>query len=304
VQALSSLGLGASLTGVADKVFSTAKELGDIGYRAFEKVWPILSDPKKGVPIAIVGIKLIEQFTPDPNVVDPIFQFAEYLEKYDVHQILGPSPPMFNIPWDTINAMLPDEQCGGLDYVACEIRNALKALARGLIGGLAGIGSFIYWALWNLAYYTVEAVLKLGSFIIKYLIVPVAKAVIAATNTVFSTIKRALCVYVQYVAPFITIYRAVEDLVSGKKLRTAADIAAGIVLPAAVVAQDCGFASPLPVSVPSVQPPIQQPTYTPPPMYRYAYDYYLVSDSASAILRNRTLEVLDIIEVKEGTIGA
>jgi hypothetical protein len=303
VQALSSLGLGASISSVAERVFSTAKELGDVGYRAFQKVWPVLSDPKKGVPLAVVGIKLIEQFSPDPNVVDPLSQFAEWLEKYDPSNILGPPPPMFQINWDQINSMLPDEQCGFGD-ILCATRNALRALARGIIGGFAGIGLFIYWALWNLAYYALKALLSLGSFIIKYLIVPVAKAIIAAVNSVFTLIKKALCAYVQYVAPFVTIYRAVEDMASGRKWRTAVDVAAGILLPLAVVSQDCGFASPLPVSAPPVGAPVQPPVYTPPPGITYAYSYYLMYDRAEAVLRNRTLEVYDILEVKEGTIGA
>jgi len=243
VQALSGIGLGASISGVAERVFSTAKELGDIGFRAFQKVWPILSNPRMGVPLAVLGIKMVEHFAPDPNVVDPLMQFAEWLERYDPSNILGPEPPVFNIPWDAINAMLPDEQCAFGD-ILCATRNALRALARGIIGGFAGVGSFIYWALWHLAYYVILAFMKLGAFIIKYLVVPVAKALIAAVNTVFTVVKRALCVYVQYVAPFITIYRAVEDWASGRKFRSAIDVVAGIVLPMAVVAQDCGFASP------------------------------------------------------------
>jgi hypothetical protein len=155
-----------------------------------------------------------------------------------------------------------------------------------------------------LAYYAIKAFLSLGAFIIKYLVVPVAKAIISAVNTVFTLIKRALCAYVQYVAPFITIYRAIEDLASGRKFRTAIDIGAGIILPMAVVSQDCGFASPLPVYAPPVGAPIQTPVYSPPPGVIYAYSYYLVYDRAEAVLSNRTIEVYDIIEVKEGTIGA
>jgi hypothetical protein len=303
VQTLSSLGLGSSIAGVADRVFSVARELGDIGFQAFQKVWPVLSDPKKGVPIAVVGITLIEHFAPDPNIVDPLMQFADWMEKYDPSNILGPEPPIFQINWDQINAVLPDEQCAWGD-ILCGTRNALRAIARGIIGGFAGVGSFIYWALWHLAAIVIKAVLQLGAFIIKYLIVPVAKTIISAVNSVFTIVKKALCVYIQYVAPFITIYRAVEDWTSGRRFRSVIDVAAGIVLPAALVAQNCGFASPLPVSVPSVPAPVQQPIYTPPPMYRYAYEYYLVVDNAAAIMTNRTIEAYDIIEVKEGTIGA
>ena len=303
MQSLSSIGAGAAISGVAERVFSTARELGDIGLRAFQKVWPVLSDPKKGVPLAVVGIKLVEQFAPDPNIVDPLFQFGEWLEKYDPSQILGPEPPIFQINWDAINAAVPDEQCGFGD-VLCATRNALRALARGIIGGFAGVGSFIYWALWHMAYYAIKALLSLGAFIIKYLVVPVAKAIISAVNTVFTLVKRALCVYVQYVAPFIAIYRAVEDLASGRKFRTAIDIGAGIILPMAVVSQDCGFASPLPVYAPPVGAPIQMPVYAPPPGTMYGYSYYLMYDRAEAVLSNRTIEVYDILEVKEGTIGA
>ena len=303
MQSLSSIGAGAAISGVAERVFSTARELGDIGLRAFQKVWPVLSDPKKGVPLAVVGIKLVEQFAPDPNIVDPLFQFGEWMEKYDPTQILGPEPPIFQISWDAINAAIPDEQCGWGDAL-CATRNALRALARGIIGGFAGIGSFIYWALWHLAYYAIKAFLSLGAFIIKYLVVPVAKAIISAVNTVFTLVKRALCAYVQYVAPFLAIYRAVEDLASGRKFRTALDIGAGIILPMAVVAQDCGFASPLPVYAPPVGAPIQTPVYTPPPGVVRGFSYYLVYDRAEAVLSNRTISVLDVIEVKEGTIGA
>jgi len=72
----------------------------------------------------------------------------------------------------------------------------------------------------------------------------------------------------------------------------------------AVVSQDCGFPSPLPVYAPPVSAPIRTPVYTPPPGVIYAYSYYLVYDRAEAVLSSRTIEVRDIIEVKEGTIGA
>ena len=303
MQSISSISAGAAISGVAERVFSTARELGDIGLKAFQKVWPTLSNPRRGVPLAVLGLKLIEHFAPDPNIVDPLFEFGNWMEKYDPKGILGEEPPIFNINWDAINAAIPDEQCGWGD-VFCATRNALRALARGLVGGFAGIGSFIYWALWHLAYYAIKVFLLLGAFLIKYLIVPIAKAIISAVNTVFTLIKRALCVYVQYVAPFITIYRAVEDLTSGRKFRTAIDIGAGIILPMAVVSQDCGFASPLPVYAPPVGAPIQQPVYAPPPIFRYAYDYYLAYDKAEAILSNRIISAYDILEVKEGTIGA
>jgi len=303
VQSLSSLGAGAAISGVAERVFSTARELGDIGLRAFQKVWPTLSNPRRGVPLAVLGIKLIEHFAPDPNIVDPLFQFGEWMERYDPSGILGPEPPIFQINWDAINAAIPDEQCGWGD-VFCATRNALRALARGIIGGFAGIGSFIYWALWHTVYYLIKVFLLLGAYLIKYLVVPVAKAIISAVNTVFTLIKRALCTYIQHVAPYITIYRTIQDWVSGKKFWSVVDVAAGIVLPAALVAQDCGFPSPLPAYAPPVSAPIRTPVYTPPPGVIYAYSYYLVYDRAEAVLSNRIIEVYDILEVKEGTIGA
>jgi len=301
VQALSSL--GAAISGVADRVFTVARELGDVGFKAFKKVWPVLSDPKKGVPLAILGIKLVEQFAPDPNIVDPIFEFGNWMEKYNPKEILGEEPPIFQINWDVISATIPDEQCGWGD-VFCATRNALRALARGLVGGFAGIGSFIYWAVWHTVYYAIKVFLLLGAYLIKYLVVPVAKAIITAVNGVFTLVKRALCAYIQHVAPYITIYRAIEDLASGRKFKTAIDIGAGIILPMAVVSQDCGFPSPLVTYAPPVSAPIRTPVYTPPPGVIYAYSYYLVYDRAEAILSSRTIEVYDIIEVKEGTIGA
>jgi hypothetical protein len=303
VQSISSLGAGAAISGVAERVFSTARELGDIGLRAFQKVWPTLSNPRRGVPLAVLGIKLIEHFAPDPNIVDPLFEFGNWMEKYDPKGILGEEPPIFQINWDAINAAIPDEQCGWGD-VFCATRNALRALARGLVGGFAGIGSFIYWAVWHTVYYAIKVFLLLGAYLIKYLVVPVAKAIITAVNGVFTLVKRALCAYIQHVAPYITIYRAIEDLASGRKFKTAIDIGAGIILPMAVVSQDCGFPSPLPVYAPPVGAPIRTPVYTPPPGVIYAYSYYLVYDRAEAVLSSRTIEVRDIIEVKEGTIGA
>jgi len=301
VQALSSLGV--AISGVADRVFTVARELGDVGFKAFQKVWPVLSDPKKGVPLAILGIKLVEHFAPDPNIVDPIFEFGNWMEKYDPKEILGEEPPIFQINWDVINATIPDEQCGWGD-VFCATRNALRALARGLVGGFAGIGSFIYWAVWHTVYYAIKVFLLLGAYLIKYLVVPIAKAIISAVNSVFTLVKRALCAYIQHVAPYITIYRAIEDLASGRKFKTAIDIGAGIILPMAVVSQDCGFPSPLPVYAPPVSAPIRTPVYTSPRGVIYAYSYYLVYDRAEAVLSSRTIEVHDIIEVKEGTIGA
>jgi hypothetical protein len=301
---LGGLGIGETIASIADRVFSIAKEAGDIGYKAFEKVWPILSDPKKGVPLAIVAIKSIEYFAPDPNYgFDQLSNFADWLQSYDPSQILGPQPPQFYVNWDQINQWIPDEQCSWGD-VLCGTRNALRSMARGIIGGFAAIGSFIYWGLWNLAYYALKALFYLGSFIIKYLIIPIGKALMTIIANVFTVIKKAFCAYIQYVAPFVTIYRAVYDVSTGKKLWGGIDIIAGIVLPMAFVSQDCGFPSPLPISVPSVPSPIQQPVYTPPPNFRYAYDYYLGYDNASAIMTKKMIEAYDIIYTPEGTIGA
>ena len=303
MQAFAGLGIGEAISSVADKVFSIAKEAGQIGYDAFKKVWPILSDPKKGVPLAIVAIKAVEYFAPDPNFgFDQLSSFADWLQSYDPAQILGPQPQMFYVNWDQINQWLPDEQCGWGD-ILCGARNSLRAFARGIIGGFEAIGSFIYWGLWNLAYYFLKALFYLGSFLIKYLVIPVGKALMTIINGVFTIIKKAFCAYIQYVAPFITIYRAIQDLATGKKLMTAVDIAAGIILPAAVVAQDCGFPSPLPKYAPPVQPPIQQPIYTPPPVFRYAYDYYLGYDYASATLVLRVVSVYDKLTILEGGTG-
>ena len=140
MQALSSL--GATISGVAERVFTVARELGDVGFKAFQKVWPTLSNPRRGVPLAILGIKLVEHFAPDPNIVDPLFQFGDWMEKYDPSGILGPEPPIFQINWDVINVAIPDEQCTWGD-VLCDTRNAIRAIARGIAGGFAAIGSFI-----------------------------------------------------------------------------------------------------------------------------------------------------------------
>jgi len=303
VQALAGLGIGETISSIADRVFSIAKEAGQIGYDAFKKVWPILSDPKKGVPLAIVAIKAVEYFAPDPNFgIDQLSDFADHLASYDPSQILGSQPQMFNVNWDQINQWIPDEQCSWGDVI-CGTRNALRALARGLIGGFAAIGSFIYWGLWNLAYYALKALLYLGSFIIKYLVIPIGKALMSIIANVFTIIKRAFCAYIQYVAPYITIYRAVSDLAAGKKLWGGIDIVAGVVLPAAFVSQDCGFPSPLPISAPSVPSPIKQPVYTSPPTFRYAYDYYTTYDYASAVLALKVVSVYDTLTISEGGSG-
>jgi len=303
VQALAGLGIGETISSVANQVFSIAKEAGQIGYDAFKKVWPVLSDPKKGVPLAILGIKAIEYFAPDPNYgFDSLSNFADWLMSYDPSQILGPQPQMFYVNWNQINQWIPDEQCSFGDLL-CGTRNALRSIARGLIGGFTAIGSFIYWGLWNLAYYALKGLFYLGAFIIKYLVIPVGKALTSIIANVFTVIKKALCAYIQYVSPIMTIYRTVSDLATGKKLYTALDVVAGIVLPAAVVAQDCGFASPLPISAPSIPSPIQQPVYTPPPVFRYAYDYYTTYDYASAVLTIKVVSVYDTLAIAEGGTG-
>ena len=303
MQALAGLGIGETISSVADRVFSIAKEAGQIGYDAFKKVWPVLSDPKKGVPLAILAIKAVEYFAPDPNFgIDQLSSFADWLQSYDPSQILGPQPQALYVNWNQINQWIPDEQCGWGD-ILCGTRNALRALARGIIGGFAGIGSFIYWELWNLAYYALKALFYLGAFLIKYLIIPIGKALTAIIANVFTIIKKAFCAYIQYVAPIMTIYRTVSDLATGKKLYTALDVVAGVVLPAAVVAQDCGFASPLPISGSSIPSPIQQPIYTPPPVFRYAYDYYTTYDYASAVLTLKVVSVYDTLTISEGGTG-
>jgi len=196
VQALTGLGIGETISSVADRIFSIAKEAGQIGYDAFKKVWPVLSDPKKGVPLAILAIKAVEYFAPDPNFgIDQLSNFADWLQSYDPSKILGPQPQMFYVNWNQINQWIPDEQCGWGD-ILCGTRNALRALARGLIGGFEAIGSLIYWELWNLAYYLIKGLLYLGAFLIKYLIIPIGKALTAIiANCVHDHQEGVLCVY-------------------------------------------------------------------------------------------------------------
>jgi hypothetical protein len=163
-----------------------------------------------------LAIKAVEYFAPDPNFgIDQLSSFADWLQSYDPSQILGPQPQMFYVNWNQINQWIPDEQCGWGD-ILCGTRNALRALARGIIGGFAGIGSFIYWGLWNLAYYALKALFYLGAFLIKYLIIPIGKALMAIIANVFTIIKKAFCAYIQYVAPIMTIYRAVSNWRRGR----------------------------------------------------------------------------------------
>jgi hypothetical protein len=59
----------------------------------------------------------------------------------------------------------------------------------------------------------------------------------------------------------------------------------------------------LPISAPSIPSPIQQPIYTPPPVFRYAYDYYVEYDYASAVLTLKVVSVYDKLVISEGGSG-
>lgn len=294
--------VGASV--VSDKLISAARSIGSHAFSFLEKTASILRDTKKGVPFAIAIVKLADFAKTDPNTYSgPVESAGEWLMNLDPTQLLG-QPPQgpFYIDWNTINAILPDLQCNWGD-LGCWIQNGLRALGRAVLGALYGVGSTIYWALWNFAYWTIKAVTFATGWFLKYVVANIVKFIISAMNYVADGIKKLMCMYLTYVAPFLSIYKGIADAASGKRALGIFELIAGTVLPLTIVSSECGvqlppFTPPPSPTAPSPPPP----SYTVPPNYVYPYDSVSISDYVSVELKMKTIYITDSIVINDGSI--
>ena len=307
-------GLGGEIAGIASAAFqrlvATARTLGTTAVRVFRLQWRCFSNPVCGIPVAITGIKLLHHLMPDPNfAVQSLFDFAERLEKFDLSQVLP--PPQKNIigdPGQEAYRLLPDEECAGGD-VLCQIRNGLRAIARGILAGFIALGNILYFIGWHFVNIVVGGMLKLVAWIIKYFVIPIVQTTLYGIGGMLSILKNALCVYIYHVSPWLSLYRFARDLFSGRKFRAVLDITVGIVVPMAVVREDCGALAEIPPFMPASPPPT--PTYVPPertpvygaPAYTMTFgDYITLSDTSPTRLTSRTLTFSDKITLSDGTV--
>ena len=289
----------------ASGIFSRISRLGDTAVSIFGKIWPLLADTKKGVPLAIAGIKLAQHFMIDPNfALSQLSDTVERLERFDPTTLIGQPPPN---PIDSAfnaGSMIPDEDCNALD-IACQIRNGFRAVVRGLVMGGVFLASSVHNILWNLAYFLISGALKLASMAVRYVVIPIVQTLIAAYNGLLSTLKNALCVYVTHVAPYLSIYNMVQDLVKGRRMFAVFDVGVGIFMPLALVSADCGFTAPIPFPAepspapgPVTVPPARSPDYIVPILERREYDSIAISDtlmisSTRGIIFNDRIDILD-----------
>jgi hypothetical protein len=307
-------GLGGEVAGIASAAFqrlvATARTLGTTAVRVFRLQWRCLSNPVCGVPVAITGIKLLHHLMPDPNfAVQDLLSFADRLEKFDLSQVLP--PPRQNIvgdPGQEAYRMLPDEECAWGD-VACQVRNGLRAAARGILAGFIALGNILHFIGWHFVNIVVGGVLKLIAWIIRYFVVPIVQTVLYGINGILSILKNALCVYIYHVSPWLSLYRFARDLLTGRKVWAALDIVVGIAVPMAVVREDCGALAEMPPFMPASPPPTparvpleRSPVYGA-PAYVIAFgDYITLSDASPARLASRTLAFSDRVAVSDGTV--
>ena len=292
-----------SIADILSRVESEATKIGSIGINFLQKTARFLSDPKKGIPLAISVVKLASFAKADPSVaVKPISDFGEWLMSYDPANIIG-QPPQgpFYIDWNAINGILPDLQCGPLD-MGCFIQNGLRALGRATLGALYGIGNTIYWALWNVAYWLLKAVMYLAGWVLKYVVANIISALVSFVNTVLDGIKTMMCVYVTYVSPFLVMYDGFRQMTSGRRYVGVMEMVFGILPPIAIVAQDCGITVPVFPTAPSVTVPAPSPVYNVPPRFAYPYVSVSVADSFTAKPLLKTLMMTDTVNVKDGGV--
>ncbi|MEM0010201.1 MAG: hypothetical protein QXT84_00750 [Candidatus Bathyarchaeia archaeon] len=291
------------IAGALSRVEAEASRIGSFGISFLRRTASMLSNPAKGLPLAIGIIKLFSFAKTDPSAISgPIAQFGEWLMNYDPTLVIGRQPEgPFYIDWNAVNSILPDLQCGALD-VGCLIQNGLRALGRAILGALYGIGNTYYWALWNAAYWLIKAVTYIAGWFLKYLVANIVSAIVGFINTVIDGIKRMMCVYVTYVSPFLTMYDGFKLMASGRKFVGVMEMVAGIFIPFAIVAHDCGIQSPVFSPAPSPSAPSPSPVYTAPPGYSYGYASVRVSDGFSATSLMKTLMLSDSVVVKDGGV--
>lgn len=281
------------LTGVLSRVEAEAYRIGSFGISFLRSTASVLSNPAKGLPLAISIIKLSSFAKTDPSAAaEPIAKFGEWLMNFDPVKIIGRPPEgPFYIDWNAVNSILPDLQCAALD-AGCIIQNGLRALGRAILGALYGTASTFYWTLWNAAYWLIKAVTYTAGWLLKYVVANIVSAVVNFINTVIDGIKRMMCVYVAYVSPLLTIYDGLKLAASGRKFVGVMEMVAGIFIPIAAVAQDCEMMK-------HPQPP---PVYTAPPGYSYFYASVRMSDGFSAAPLVKTLILHDSVAVKDGGV--
>jgi hypothetical protein len=307
-------GLGGEVAGIASAAFqrlvATARHLGTAAVRIFRLQWRCFSNPVCGVPLAITGIKLLHHLMPDPNfAVQNLLDLAVRLESFDLSQVLPPPrKDVVGDPGQEAYRVLPDEECAWGD-AACQIRNGLRAAARGIIAGFIALANALYFTGWHFINIVIGGMLKLIAWIIRHFVVPVVQTTLYGINGMLSVLKSALCVYIYHVSPWLSLYRFSRDLLAGRKMWAALDIVAGIVVPVAVVREDCGALAGIPLFAPASPPPA--PVYVPPervptysvPAYMAAFgDTIRVSEAPAARLASRTLTLGDAVRISDGTV--
>lgn len=304
MQAFTGIGISTAAVSAIDKIERYALEAGRHVYNAFQRVLPYFMDPRKGVPISISAIKLLSLSYVDVNSLGKIDEFASYLERIDLPTLLCGSsgciqpPQPFYIDWSVINSAIPDLQCGFGDVV-CAVQNGFRAIARAIAGAFYGLGSTLFWLAYNVANIVVIAVSRITAFFIRYVVGNIAKFVLTVWNGIVDSLKRMFCMYITLVSPAISVYKGVKSMISGKKAFGIMWLLSPLV-PISLVAQDCGLmTSPQPVQPsPTVPPDYQYPLWT-----RPSGESVAVLDGAVAILASRTVNITDLIDVKDYNIG-
>jgi len=312
---LGAIGGFAGISEAVSKIEDYALKAGKTVYSAFRTALPYFIDPKKGVPISISAVKLLSLATVDVNAVTKkIDEFAGYLENLDLSVLLCgrqgciEPPPPFYVDWGAINSQLPDLQCGFGD-IGCYLQNGFRAVARAVAGAFYGLGTTLTYVGWNILNWIVTAVSRTIAFVLRYIIGNIARFVLTVWNGVVGSIRTMFCMYLAYVSPALSIYKAAKDFIRGRKMIGIFDLIMPVI-PLIFVAGECGITgftftppppapSPQPVSPsPGVPPEFSYPVWAKP--VSAIEGVMTIAEARAAI---RVFSVTEYIELKDYAIG-
>jgi len=215
---LAGLGIGEAL----GKAFEVVKEYGEkvIDYSkdfarlaASERGVLIIAMVARGVDFAIDAIPSVES-----SITKWVGDTVVMLRGFDASKWIGVPFPNVGELYGEVDRMLPDEDCAKtnpLDQPLCHVRNAIRALARGILTSIYFIGRAILWALSTLAVYILNAVAWLAAEVLEKVVQPVLLAVLAGVRNVLVFVKSVACQYLTIAPIGIRMYKRVAKGLGG-----------------------------------------------------------------------------------------
>jgi len=182
-----------------------------------EKGVLVIAMVTRGVDFAINSLSSVEV-----AVTGWITNTVNMLRGFDAKNWIRVDFPRVDQLYSEVYGMLPDEDCAKanpLDQPLCNVRNALRTLARGILTALYFAGKALLWALSQLAIYILNALAWLAAEVLEKVVQPVVVAVLSGVRNVLVFIKNVACKYLMIAPIGVRTYKGVmKALNSGSSL--------------------------------------------------------------------------------------